>query len=494
MAGVKPTRIDREGFPLPDEVSIDGDYTGDDVDWDAAPGMGGQDQWKQPVRAATTANVTISTALNNADTLDGVTLATGDRVLVKDQSTASQNGIYIVGATPARAADMDDDVEVLGAVVYVVAGTVNSGTVWTVTNTAATVVDTDAITWAALEEPGLAGHLADAADAHDASAVSVLDTAANFTGTDVEAVLAELQDNIDAVGGILSNYAATTDPAVSDDSGDGYAIGSRWINTTTDEEFVATDVSVGAAVWLSTTDAGGSGAVATDTIWDAKGDLAGGTGANTAARLAVGTNGYVLTADSAETTGMKWAASGGGSVDWYANVDESGTSFANFTAASGTWSSNGTEIIQTDTGGAWRRAKFNTAFPEGYPWIMEAEMQVITSGGRAGLGLADTASGGSGLSVHLIQGTGVRVDVDAVTTLQTYTQTINTSTWYKLRVVHGNSFISLYLDGTLIGSTSLIRGGGNWDVDMEYFTLLSYAASAKWRNVKAWTLSTGAPA
>lgn len=44
------------------------------------------------------------------------------------------------------------------------------------------------------------------------------------------------------------------------------------------------------------------------TAIDAKGDLIGGTGADTFARLAVGTNGHVLTADSAETTGMKWAA------------------------------------------------------------------------------------------------------------------------------------------------------------------------------------------
>ena len=43
--------------------------------------------------AATTANITISTALNNGDTLDGVTLSTNDRVLVKDQSNSSQNGI-----------------------------------------------------------------------------------------------------------------------------------------------------------------------------------------------------------------------------------------------------------------------------------------------------------------------------------------------------------------------------------------------------------------
>jgi hypothetical protein len=154
--GVKPSRIEREGYALPDEVSIDGDYTGDDVDWDAAPGMGGQDQWKQPVRAATTASITISTALNNADTLDGVTLATGDRVLVKDQGTASQNGIYIVGATPARAADMDEDEEVLGALVYVIDGTANAATVWAVANNAATIVGTDAIVWAAFGGSGIA--------------------------------------------------------------------------------------------------------------------------------------------------------------------------------------------------------------------------------------------------------------------------------------------------------------------------------------------------
>ena len=56
--------------------------------------------------AATTANITISTALNNGDTLDGVSLSTGDRVLVKNQNTSSQNGIYVVGASPARADDL----------------------------------------------------------------------------------------------------------------------------------------------------------------------------------------------------------------------------------------------------------------------------------------------------------------------------------------------------------------------------------------------------
>lgn len=59
-----------------------------------------------------------------------------------------------------------------------------------------------------------------------------------------------------------------------------------------------------------------AGSVATDVLFDAKGDLPVGTGADTAARLPVGTNGQVLTADSTTATGMKWAAAagGGGSV------------------------------------------------------------------------------------------------------------------------------------------------------------------------------------
>jgi len=76
--------------------------------------------------AATTANITISTALNNGDTLDGVSLSTNDRVLVKDQSTASQNGIYIVGSSPARAADLAAGANAAGMFTFVEQGTVNA--------------------------------------------------------------------------------------------------------------------------------------------------------------------------------------------------------------------------------------------------------------------------------------------------------------------------------------------------------------------------------
>lgn len=81
---------------------------------------------KDSVRVATTANITIATALNANDTLDGVTLANGDRVLVKDQSSAGENGIYVVAASPARAADANTAAELTGGTfVFVEEGTVN---------------------------------------------------------------------------------------------------------------------------------------------------------------------------------------------------------------------------------------------------------------------------------------------------------------------------------------------------------------------------------
>jgi hypothetical protein len=91
--------------------------------------------WKQAVRVASTADVTIASALENGDTIDGVTLATGDRVLLKNQSTASQNGIYVVVASGAasRATDADTSAEIDSMTVYVEQGTANADTVWTLT-------------------------------------------------------------------------------------------------------------------------------------------------------------------------------------------------------------------------------------------------------------------------------------------------------------------------------------------------------------------------
>lgn len=92
---------------------------------------------KQSVRAATTAPINLANALENGDTLDtNVTLATGDRVLVKDQSTASENGIYVVQASGAavRATDFDSNAEVTpGAFTFVEEGTANADSGWVLT-------------------------------------------------------------------------------------------------------------------------------------------------------------------------------------------------------------------------------------------------------------------------------------------------------------------------------------------------------------------------
>lgn len=101
----------------------------------------------ESVVAATTTNVALSTALENGDVLDGITLATGNRILVKNQTTTSENGIYVVQASgqPTRATDFDTATEVdSGDFVFVYSGTVNAGTGWVQTNRPATI-GTDAI-------------------------------------------------------------------------------------------------------------------------------------------------------------------------------------------------------------------------------------------------------------------------------------------------------------------------------------------------------------
>lgn len=88
---------------------------------------------KASCRVATTANLG---ALSGLLTIDGVTLVAGDRVLVKDQTTGSQNGIYVAAAGAwSRATDADDGTKLTsGATVPVEEGTANADTLWMLTN------------------------------------------------------------------------------------------------------------------------------------------------------------------------------------------------------------------------------------------------------------------------------------------------------------------------------------------------------------------------
>lgn len=105
---------------------------------------GGTSYILQPVRVATTANGTLSTAFENGDTVDGVVLATGDRILIRRQTTASENGIYVVNASgaPTRATDFDTGAATLtrGILVPVTAGSQFGGTLWQLVYTSATPI------------------------------------------------------------------------------------------------------------------------------------------------------------------------------------------------------------------------------------------------------------------------------------------------------------------------------------------------------------------
>jgi len=103
--------------------------------------------WKDACRVATTANITISSDLNVGDTIDGVTLADGDRVLVKNQSNQTENGIYVAGASPARASDMDAGTEFSSAAVFVSEGSVNADVGFVCTNDGTVTVGSSNITF-----------------------------------------------------------------------------------------------------------------------------------------------------------------------------------------------------------------------------------------------------------------------------------------------------------------------------------------------------------
>jgi len=112
---------------------------------------------KDSVVAASTQNGTLGSAYTNGDTLDGVTLATNDRILLKDQSTGAENGIYTVNSSgaPTRATDFDANAEVTsGAFTFVTEGTANGDSGFVLTTNDDITVGSTAMTWAQFSGAG----------------------------------------------------------------------------------------------------------------------------------------------------------------------------------------------------------------------------------------------------------------------------------------------------------------------------------------------------
>jgi hypothetical protein len=133
--------------------------------------------WKDSVRAATTANVSIAAP---GAAIDGVTMAANDRFLAKNQTSAAENGIYVWNgaATPAtRSLDMNSAAEVEGAVTTVEEGTSNSGTTWRQTAVNVTLGTTN-LAFTAF------GTAAPAASETTAGLIEIATQAETDTGTD----------------------------------------------------------------------------------------------------------------------------------------------------------------------------------------------------------------------------------------------------------------------------------------------------------------------
>ena len=112
---------------------------------------------KQSVRVATTASGTLATAFADGSEVDGVTLATGDRVLVKNQTDAAENGIYVVNASgaPTRAADANSSAEVTaGMFTFVSEGTANADSGWVLTTNDVITLGTTGLVFAQFSGAG----------------------------------------------------------------------------------------------------------------------------------------------------------------------------------------------------------------------------------------------------------------------------------------------------------------------------------------------------
>ena len=184
------------------------------------------------VRAATTANITIATALNNGDTLDGVTLANDDLVLVKDQSSQAENGIYKVASSPARDTEADTWDEVIGQLISIQEGTANADDLYLCTANTGGTLNSTAITYTKIY-PGSGGTVTNIATAGLATGGAI-----TSTGT--------ITVDINAQTGLSASPVAADTFAIYDAS----ATAHKKITTT--ELFASTELTAAAREYTKT--------------------------------------------------------------------------------------------------------------------------------------------------------------------------------------------------------------------------------------------------
>ena len=199
--------------------------------------------FKDSVRVASTANVTIS---GPGAAIDGVTLSSGDRVLLKDQSTASQNGIYVfngAASSMTRATDADADAEVTsGLFVFVEAGTVNADNGFVLTTDGSITVGSTSLSFVQFSGAG------------QITAGDALTKTGNQLDVNDDNVTLEVNSDALRIKGITAT--AVGDLLIGAASNGGYTRLVKPSGNATAHDYILSMNTSGAAQWSNTLDGG----------------------------------------------------------------------------------------------------------------------------------------------------------------------------------------------------------------------------------------------
>jgi hypothetical protein len=297
--------------------------------------------WKQPVRAATTANITLS----GAQTIDTVPVVDGDRVLVKDQTAQADNGIYIVGTPWTRSPDADTYDEMVSAMVFVESGGLAGAAFYCPIQPGGTLGVT-AITWSNFSVAGT--YFAGTGLSLAANSFSITNTtvaAGSYgSGSAVGTFTVNAQGQLTAAADTNIAIAATQITSGTIDSArlSGSYSGITGVGTLTNLTVSnpITGSITGNAGTATTATTATSATTATNIAGGAAASIPVQTGAGTTSFLAVGTNGQVLTiaggipSYATPTTGTVTSVTGTGTV--------SGISLSGTVTSSGSLTLGGT--------------------------------------------------------------------------------------------------------------------------------------------------------
>lgn len=323
--------------------------------------------WKQPVVCGTTTNITLS----GLQTIDGVTVVAGDRVLVKSQSAPAQNGIYLASASAwSRSPDADTWNELISALVFVESGSTLAGSAWYCTIQQGGTIGTTAIVWS---------NFSVAATYTAGTGLTLTDYVFSITNTGVTAAAygsasKTLTATVNAQGQLT--VLAATDIAIantqvsglgtmSTQNASGVAITGGTLNGVTIGGTTAGAIT-GTTITATTFNGAGTGLTGTASTLSIGGNAATATSATTATNLAGGAAGSVPYQTSTGVTSMLAAGTNGQVLTLAGGVP---------TWASGA-SGSVTSVAQTFTGG-----------------LISVSGLPITSSGTLALTVAGTSGG-----------------------------------------------------------------------------------------------------